>query len=116
MNSNGARASCPRCGSEDTMRAHPGAMRLLHPDGARAARSLACAPEARAPMNLHGARASRPRHVSEGTMPSLPGAMRPLHPDGARAARSALRRRVAGTGNRGAGVTARHYVIMRPVC
>jgi len=59
--------------------------------------SLACAPEARAPMNLNGARASRPREhplgarasrprrVSEGKIRTHPGAMRPLNPDGARA-------------------------------
>ena len=107
----GARASLPACVLEAYPRWHA-RQRRAHPGQTL----LICAPEARAPMNLHGARASRPHHVSEGTMPSLPGAMRPLHPDGARAARSALRRRVAGTGNRGAGVTARHYVIMRPVC
>ncbi len=60
--------------------------------------SLACAPEARAPMNLNGARVSRLREASPGSA----GVSR------------ALRRRVAGAGDRGAGVTARHYVIMRP--
>jgi len=99
MNSNGARASCPRCGSEDTMRAHPGAMRLLHPDGARAARSLACAPEARAPMNLNGAWASRPREASPGSA-GVPPALR-LRGHDARA----LRRNATATPGRSAGVS-----------
>jgi hypothetical protein len=54
------------------MRARGARTRVIRVGRAGGVSSLACAPEARAPMNLNGARAARLRCGSEGKMPALP--------------------------------------------